>query len=101
MRQARLERFGVDPLKRLRRLRGDYAPEPSDLQKAVRRILASPDGKMLANWMFAQSYGRTVIADAPDSALREMEARKRFFDQILALAEEPSESAQPSASKKS
>lgn len=91
MRAARLGRFGVDPIARLRRIRGDAPPEASDLNKAARTVFATKEGRMLLDWMLAQSYGRTVTADAPESALRENEARKRFFDQFLALGEEQRE----------
>lgn len=91
MRHARLHRLARDPLERLRKLRGQGEPEPSRLRGAVSRLLASTDGQIILDWLVAQSYGRTAPGGAPDSALRENEARKRFLDQFLALAEEPSE----------
>ncbi len=91
MRQARLSRFGADPIARLRRLRGETAKEPTELRKAALSVFATKDGQVLLDWMLAHSYGRAVSPDAPESALREIEARKRFFDQLLALGEEPRE----------
>ena len=93
MRQRNFKALGADPLARLRRLRGDTLPEPTEINKAARTVYATREGKLLFDWMLSQSYGKTAPPDASDSALREIEVRKRFFDQILALAEEPRESA--------
>jgi hypothetical protein len=84
---------GFDPIGRLRRLRGDKPIEPSKLAKAVTRIANSPDGKLLLEWLWAQTYGRSLAEDAPDSALREQAANKRLLDKILTLIEEPHASA--------
>lgn len=96
MRHARLNRIARDPTERLRRLRGEVAPEPDRVREAVKRVLQTADGQVMLEWMVAKTYGFTVPSSAPDSALRENEARKRFLNQFLALAEEPSESAQAS-----
>lgn len=88
-RHERLRRVAADPLARLRRLRGEDAPTDSKVRKAARNFVATADGQTLINWMLAQSYERALPTDASESALRENEARKRFLDQFLALAEEP------------
>lgn len=93
MKPARLNRIAPDPMERLRRIRGDVQPDESKVRAAARRVLASDDGKLILGWMIAQSYGRTLAEDAPESALRANEVRKRFLDQFLALAEEPSATA--------
>lgn len=94
MRHARLNRISPDPLTRLRRLRGDELPDENEVRRATASVLASNDGKVLLNWMIAQSYGRSLPEGADESALRANEVRKKFLDQIMALAEEPRASRQ-------
>lgn len=97
MKPARLNRIASDPIERLRRIRGDVAPDESRVRAPARRVLGSDDGKLILDWMISQSYGRTLAEDAPESALRANEVRKRFLDQFLALAEEPSAVSQASS----
>lgn len=101
MRHERLARIASDPIARLRRLRGDNAAQDSEVREAFQRVFKSNDGQILLNWMIAQSYGRTVPENADDSALRANEVRKRFLDQILALAEDTSAATRSPDSQKS
>lgn len=89
MRTDVYRKLGGDPLARLRRLRGQNEIPEDRLRGALGRVFKGEDGRILLDYMILHSYGRVVAADAPDSALREVEARKKFLDQILALAEEP------------
>lgn len=101
MKPSRLKRIAPDPVERLRRIRGDVRPDESQVRKAVTRVLGSDDGRLILDWMISQSYGRTLPEGAPESALRANEVRKRFLDQFLALAEEPSATAtRPSTAEK-
>lgn len=93
MRHSRLKRIAGDPIERLRRLRGEVAPEEDEARAAISRVFKTADGKVLLEYMIAQSYGRSLSEDADESALRANEARKKFLDQILALAEETSAQA--------
>lgn len=87
--------LGNSPLARLRRIRGDTSPPPDKLREAITRLAKTPDGQTLLNHMLLNSYGKTAAPGAPDSALREIETRKKFLDEILALIEDPSAPALP------
>jgi hypothetical protein len=82
-----LKRLSSDPLARLRRIHAANAcaAPPSELRVATTRVFQSADGAILLDWMIEQSFGLVVPQDAPESALREVEARKRFVRQITGL----------------
>ncbi len=91
MRRGSYKALGVNPLERLRRLRGQSESAPTDrLRTAAKNIFKSSDGQLLLDYLILHSYGATAPANAPDSALREIETRKKFLDQILALTEDSS-----------
>lgn len=98
MKASRLKRIAPSPIERLRRLRGDVAPDESKVRAAVKRFMQTPDGQLIIDWMVSQSYGRTLPEHAPESALRANETRKRFLDQFLSLAEDVSADASTTAS---
>lgn len=86
-RSQQLARF--KPVERLRRLKGEEEAQPSALAGAVSRIAMTADGRLFLDWLWAQTHGKLVPPDAPDSALREVMANRRLFDRILGLVEEP------------
>lgn len=107
MKHDRLHRLAPDPMARLRRLRGDVEPDISSVRAAVTRLSKDRpdvgDWAIFFDWMLSQSYGKTLADDAPDSALRANETRKRFLDQISSLIEERSavsETPNPSRRKR-
>lgn len=101
MKANQLARIAPNPFARLRRLRGDDAPDESEVRAALQRLFKTNDGQIFLNWMIAQSYGRSIPESADDSALRANEVRKRFLDQILSLAEDTSAvSETPSTAKR-
>lgn len=84
-RAEQLRRF--QPIKRLRRIRGYKEPEPSDVQKAVRRWATTPEGEVMLNWLWARTHGRIMPTDASDSALREHAGARKLADEILRMVE--------------
>lgn len=100
MNSNQLARIAADPISRLRRLRGDDAPQESEARQAIQRVFKTHDGLVFLNWMIAQSYGKSIPESAGDSALRANEVRKRFLDQILSLAEDNAVSETPTPAKR-
>lgn len=81
-----LRRF--QPIARLRRIRGGKEAEPSKVGEALTRIAQSPDGKIFLDWLWLQTRGKSVPADASDSAFRDHNANCILFDRILNLVED-------------
>jgi len=85
-RAAQLKRF--QPIERLRRLRGSEPEEQSEIGAALTRLSQTPDGKKFLDWLWLQTKGKTLPADASDGAFREHNAVCTLFDRILRLVEE-------------